>query len=493
MDSELAVGTVAETTFSDDFLNQVIDNTKAIRRESDRDRMKTQLNNFLAEVTAGTVTVSSDLIGSIEQRISAIDELLSSQVSLIIHAPEFQKKESSWRGLHKLVQTSVTENTQIRVLQCTKQELIKDFKSASDFDQSMLFKCVYESEYGTFGGTPFSSFIGDFEFDNTPQDINLLEQISHVAAAAHAPFLSAIAPGMLSMQDFSELPRPRDLAKLFETTDYARWRSFRQNDDSRYIGLTLPRVLGRMPYGSKTIPAETFCFEEQINENESGSDYLWMNSAWELAGKIVESFEEYGWCASIRGVEGGGLVQSLPAYNYTSISGERTMQCPTQVAISDRREKELSDLGFIPLVHCKGTDYAAFFAVQSANKPRLYNSDQANANARLSSQLPYILATSRFAHYLKSIVRDKVGSFMSRSECEEYLQKWIMQYVVASDNAGPETKARFPLREAQIDVVEVPGFPGTYRAIAWLKPHFQLEGLSMSLRLVADLPSAAGA
>ncbi|KIS42221.1 type VI secretion system contractile sheath large subunit [Kosakonia radicincitans] len=493
MDSELAVGTVAETAFSDDFLNQVIDNTKAIRRESDRDRMKTQLNNFLAEVTAGTVTVSSDLIGSIEQRISAIDELLSSQVSLIIHAPEFQKKESSWRGLHKLVQTSVTENTQIRVLQCTKQELIKDFKSASDFDQSMLFKCVYESEYGTFGGTPFSSFIGDFEFDNTPQDINLLEQISHVAAAAHAPFLSAIAPGMLSMQDFSELPRPRDMAKLFETTDYARWRSFRQNDDSRYIGLTLPRVLGRMPYGSKTIPAETFSFEEQINENESGSDYLWMNSAWELAGKIVESFEEYGWCASIRGVEGGGLVQSLPAYNYTSISGERTMQCPTQVAISDRREKELSDLGFIPLVHCKGTDYAAFFAVQSANKPRLYNSDQANANARLSSQLPYILATSRFAHYLKSIVRDKVGSFMSRSECEEYLQKWIMQYVVASDNAGPETKARFPLREAQIDVVEVPGFPGTYRAIAWLKPHFQLEGLSMSLRLVADLPSAAGA
>ncbi|SFU16271.1 type VI secretion system protein ImpC [Kosakonia arachidis] len=493
MDSELAVGTVAEASFGDDFLNQIIDNTQAIRRESDRGRMKTQLNNFLAEVTAGTVIVSSDLIGSIEQRISAIDELLSSQVSLIIHAPEFQKKESSWLGLHKLVQTSVTENTQVRVLQCTKQELIKDFKSASDFDQSMLFKCVYESEYGTFGGTPFSSFLGDFEFDNTPQDINLLEQISHVAAAAHAPFLSAIAPGMLSMQNFSDLPRPRDLAKMFETTDYARWRSFRQNDDSRYIGLTLPRVLGRMPYGSKTIPAETFSFEEHINENESGSDYLWMNSAWELAGKIVESFEEYGWCASIRGVEGGGLVQSLPAYNYTSSSGERTLQCPTQVAISDRREKELSDLGFIPLVHCKGTDYAAFFAVQSANKPRLYNSDQANANARLSSQLPYILATSRFAHYLKSIVRDKVGSFMSRSECEEYLQKWIMQYVVASDNAGPETKARYPLREAQINVVEVPGFPGTYRAIAWLKPHFQLEGLSMSLRLVADLPSAAGA
>lgn len=493
MSSQSALTAQNTTTCDDDFLNQVIDNTQAIRRESDRDRMKSQLNQFLTEVVSGAVVVSSDLIGSIEQRIAAIDRLLSEQVSLIIHAPEFQSKESSWRGLHKLVQASVTENTQVRLLQCTKQDLIKDFKSASDFDQSMLFKCVYESEYGSFGGTPFSAFIGDFQFDNTPQDINLLEQISHVAAAAHAPFLSAIAPGMLSMNDFSELPRPRDLAKMFETTDYARWRSFRQNDDSRYIGLTLPRVLGRMPYGPKTIPAETFVFEEKISEGTTGKDYLWMNSAWELGGRIIESFEEFGWCASIRGVEGGGLVRSLPAYNFTSESGERIMQCPTQIAISDRREKELSELGFIPLVHCKGTDYAAFFAVQSINKPRLYNSDQANANARLSSQLPYILATSRFAHYLKSIVRDKVGSFMSRTECEVYLQKWIMQYVVASDNAGPETKARYPLREAKVEVVEVPGMPGTYRAIAWLKPHFQLEGLSMSLRLVADLPAAVGA
>jgi type VI secretion system protein ImpC len=493
MSQELVQDPAGEQSYNDDFLNQVIDNTQAIRRESDRERMKSQLNSFLAEVLSGTVVISSDLIGSIEQRITAIDALLSRQVSLIIHAAEFQKKESSWRGVHKLVQSSVTENTQVRLLQCTKKDLIKDFKSASDFDQSMLFKCVYESEYGTFGGTPFSAFVGDFQFDNTPQDIYLLEQISHVAAAAHAPFLSAIAPGMLSMNDFSELPRPRDLAKMFETTDYARWRSFRQNDDCRYIGLTLPRVLGRIPYGARTIPAETFAFEEEIREDATGSDFLWVNSAWELAGRIIESFEEYGWCASIRGVEGGGLVRSMPAYNYVSGSGERTMQCPTQVAISDRREKELSELGFIPLVHCKGTDYAAFFAVQSVNKPRLYNSDQANANARLSSQLQYILATSRFAHYLKSIVRDKVGSFMSRNECEEYLQKWITQYVVASDNAGPETKARYPLREAKVEVVEVPGQPGTYRAIAWLKPHFQLEGLSMSLRLVADLPSSAGA
>ncbi|EAM2857703.1 type VI secretion system contractile sheath large subunit [Salmonella enterica] len=490
MTSELISEIQEQTLFSDDFLNQVIDQTQSIRRESDREKVKEQLNCFLAEVLSGSVVISNDIIGSIEQRIAEIDDLLSSQVSLILHAPEYQKQESIWRGLHKLVQSSITENTKIRMLQCTREELIKDFKTASDFDQSTLFKCIYENEYGTFGGTPFAAFVGDFQFDNTPQDIALLEHISHVAAAAHAPFLSAISPGMLSMKDYSELHRPRDLAKMFETTDYARWHSFRQSDDSRYIGLTLPRVLGRIPYGVKTIPAETFIFEEHIREDESGRDYLWINSAWELAGRIVESFEEYGWCASIRGVEGGGLVKSLPAYNYNSISGERTMQCPTQVAISDRREKELSDLGFIPLVYCKGTDYAAFFAVNSINKPRVYDSTQANANARLSSQLPYIFATSRFAHYLKSIVRDKVGSFTSRADCEEYLQKWIMQYVVASDNAGPETKARYPLREAKIEVIEVDGYPGLYRAIVWLKPHFQLEGLSLSLRLVASLPTA---
>lgn len=490
MSNQVELNSSKETILTDDFLNQIIDNTQAIRRETDRDHMKSQLNDFISEVLAGTVVISADLIGCIEQRITEIDELISKQLSLIMHDPEFQQKEACWQGLHQLIQSTLTEKVQIRLLQCNKKELINDFKSASDFDQSMLFKNIYEHEYGTFGGYPFSALIGDFQFDNTPLDLYLLEQISHVAAAAHAPFLSAIAPGMLAMNDFTELPNPRDLAKLFETTDYARWRSLRQADDSRYIGLTIPRVLGRLPYGSKTIPAESFCFEEAINEQHNGKDYLWINAAWQLGMKIVDSFEEYGWCATIRGVEGGGLVTSLPTYNYVSGSGERTLQCPTQVSISDRREKELSDLGFIPLVHCKGTDYAAFFAVQSINKPRLYNSDHANANARLSSQLPYIFATSRFAHYLKSIVRDKIGSFMSRNECEVFLHNWIMDYVVTSDTASFELKASHPLRDAEISVVDVPGYPGQYRAIAWLKPHFQLEGLSLSLRLVADLPSS---
>lgn len=483
---------VAADNVSADYLDQIIDSTQAIRRESDRGKLKSQLDSFLAEVTSGAVTVSNDLVGSIEERIAAIDAVLSAQVSKIMQHAEFQKMESSWRGLHKLVQSSITENTRVRVLNCTKKELIRDFKSASDFDQSNLFKSIYESEYGTFGGEPYSAFVGDFEFDALPEDLYLLEQISHVAAAAHAPFLTAAASGMFGMNAFEEMPRPRDLGKLFDTSDYIRWRSFRQSDDSRYVGLTLPRVIGRLPYGAKTIPVETFGFEEQITENNGGASYLWINAAYELAGRMVSAFEEHGWCAAIRGVEGGGLVQSMSVHNYISRAGEKVLQCPTEVAISDRREKELADLGFIPLVYCKGTDYAAFFAVQSANKPRKYDSDLANANARLSSQLQYIMTTSRFAHYLKAIVRDKVGSFMSRSECQNFLQNWINQYVVGSDNVGANIKASHPLREARIEVVDIPGSPGSYKAVAYLRPHFQLEGLSMSLRLVAELPASAG-
>ncbi|AEX54581.1 type VI secretion system contractile sheath large subunit [Rahnella aquatilis] len=483
----------AQAEQAGDYLDQIIDNTQAIRRESDRNKVKSQLDNFLSEVASGAVIVSNDLVGSIEARIAAIDELLSSQVSKIIQAPEFQRMESSWRGLHKLVQSSVTENTKVRVFNCTKKELLRDFKSASDFDQSSLFKSIYESEYGTFGGDPYSAFVGDFEFDCMPEDVQLLEQISHVAAAAHAPFLSAANPGMFAMGSFSEMPRPRDLGKLFETSDYARWKSFRQSDDSRYVGLTLPRVIGRLPYGAKTVSVDAFNFEEKIDENNDGSNYLWVNAAYDLAGRMVEAFEEYSWCAAIRGVEGGGLVKSLPTYNYISQTGEKIMQCPTEVAISDRREKELAELGFIPLIYCKGTDYAAFFAVQSTNKPRKYDSELANANAKLSSQLQYIMTTSRFAHYLKSIVRDKVGSFMSKSECQNFLQNWINQYVVGSDNVGPAIKASHPLREAVVEVVDVPGSPGSYRAVAYLKPHFQLEGLSMSLRLVAELPASTDA
>lgn len=484
---------LAESEGEVDLLDDIINKTHAIRLESDRSMLRGQIDLLIKDATSGVLTLSSDLVGSIEERIAYIDQQLSQQISLILQSSEVQKIESSWRGLHQLVHGCTTENSQIRLLNCTKKELLRDFKTSSDFDQSTLFKCIYESEYGTFGGDPYSTFIGDFEFDALPEELYLLEQISHVAAAAHAPFLTAAAPGMFSMESFSELSRPRDLEKLFETSEYARWKSFRNSEDSRYVALTLPRVLGRLPYGAKTEQAQSFCFEERIAEGNVDRSYLWINASYALAGRLIDAFEMHGWCAAIRGVEGGGLVTALPTYNYVSASGERVAQCPTQVAISDRREKELAEQGFIPLIHCKGTDYAVFFAVQSANKPRKYDSPRANANARLSSQLQYILTTSRFAHYLKIIVRDKVGSFMSSSECQVFLQKWINQYVVGSDDVGPTIKASHPLREATIEVVDVPGAPGTYRAVAYLRPHFQLEGLSMSLRLVAELPVSSGA
>jgi type VI secretion system protein ImpC len=341
-----------------------------------------------------------------------------------------------------------------------------------------------------FGGAPFGTLIGDFEFGKHPQDISLLEKISNVAAAAHAPFISAASPELLNLESFNQLDDPRDLAKIFDTTEYAKWRSFRDSEDSRYVGLTAPHILMRLPYGEATAPVEAFKFEEDV-DGTNPTKYLWGNAAYAFGTRLTESFAKYNWCATIRGVEGGGLVEGLPTHTFKTDDGDIALKCPTEIAITDRREKELSDLGFIPLVHCKGTDYAAFFAAQSVQKAKKYDTDAANANARLSSQLQYIMAVSRFAHYLKAMMRDKIGSFMSRQNAQEFLNRWISNYVLLDDNAGQEAKAKFPLREARIDVAEIPGKPGCYRAVAFLKPHYQLDELTVSLRLVADLPPPA--
>jgi len=333
--------------------------------------------------------------------------------------------------------------------------------------------------------------IGDYEFGKHPQDISLLEKISSVAAAAHAPFISAAGAELLGLESFTQLDAPRDLAKIFDTTEYAKWRSFRESEDSRYVGLCAPHILMRLPYGEATAPVDAFRYEEDV-EGTDHSKYLWGNAAYAFGTRLTESFSKYSWCAAIRGVEGGGLVEGLPTHTFKTDDGDIALKCPTEIAITDRREKELSDLGFIPLVHCKGTDYAAFFGAQSAQKAKKFDKEAANANARLATQLQYIMAVSRFAHYLKSMMRDKIGSFMSRTECERFLNQWINNYVTADDNASPTVKAQFPLREARIDVAEVAGKPGVYRAIAFLRPHFQLDELTVSLRLVADLPPPAG-
>ena len=476
----------------EDLLNEVLQNTdKIARSDSERTRARDLIAELVAQVSDGAMTVSQDAIAALDARIAEIDRVLSEQLSAVMHAPEFQQLEGSWRGLKYMVDNSETSTSlKIKVFNTTKKELVKDFKNASDFDQSTLFKKLYEEEYGTFGGAPFATLIGDFEFGRHPEDMYLLEEISHVCAAAHAPFLSAASPELLGFDDFTELSGPRDLAKIFDTVEYAKWKSFRASEDSRYVGLAMPHVLGRLPYGPDTDPVEAFNFVERTDGSEHNK-YLWMNAAYALGTKVTDAFAKYGWCAAIRGVEGGGLVEGLPTHTFATDDGEVALKCPTEIAITDRREKELADLGLIPLVHCKGTDYAAFFSTQSTNKQKEYNTDAANANARLSSQLQYIFAVSRIAHYLKSMMRDKVGSFASKSSVETFLNNWIAQYVLLDDNASQENKAKYPLREARIDVTEVPGKPGAFKSVAFLRPHYQLDELSVSLRLVADLPKSA--
>jgi type VI secretion system protein ImpC len=482
---------VVEQTGERSLLDDIVEQGRLGTDVTTRERGKNLVKEFISQILEGEMTVSKDTETMINARIAQIDHLISLQLNEVMHAPEFQKLEGSWRGLKYMMDNSETgTQLKIKMLNVSKKELLRDLQRAPEFDQSAIFKKIYEEEYGVFGGDPFAAIVGDYEFGKHPQDMELIEGMSHVAAAAHAPFLTAASADMMSLESFTDLGKPRDLAKIFDTTEYAKWKSFRDSEDSRYVGLCVPHILMRQPYGRDTAPVEAFNYEEGVDGTDH-SKYLWGNAAYALGTRLTNAFAMYGWCAAIRGVEGGGLVEGLPVHNFKTDEGDVAMKCPTEVAITDRREKELADQGFVPLVHCKGTDYAAFFSVQSAQKARLYDKDDATASARLSAQLPYIFAVSRFAHYLKSMMRDKIGSFMSRSQCESFLNNWIRNYVVADDNASAPVKARNPLREARVDVVEIPGKPGAYRAVAFLRPHFQLDELSVSLRLVADLPPPA--
>ncbi len=472
-------------------LDQILTEGKMGRDDFQKEQAKDMIGEFVTQVMSGELTMSKNMDVAINSRIAEIDRLITTQMNEIMHHEDFQKLEGSWRGVHHLVKNSLTgPKLKIRMMSVTKKDLLKDFERALEFDQTSLFKKIYEDEYGMFGGAPFGAIIGDYEFGNHPQDLALLENISQVAAAAHAPFLSAASSEMFGWESFTEMSDVRDVSKIFDRMEYAKWRSFRESEDSRYVGLTLPHVLGREPYGAATRPTESFNFEEDVDGTDH-KKYLWSNAAYALGTRLTEAFSMHGWCVAIRGVEGGGLVQGLPTHTFSTDEGEVAMKCPTEVAITDRREKEFADNGFIPLVHCKNTDYAAFFATQSANKAKKYDTDSANSNARLSTQLQYIFAVSRFAHYLKSMMRDKVGSFMSRKDAEMFLNRWIMNYVTEDDTASASVKAQYPLRQARVDVAEIPGKPGCYRAVAFLQPHFQLDELSVSLRLVADLPQPA--
>jgi type VI secretion system protein ImpC len=441
---------------------------------------------------SNTKLVSNDAYQTIEAIIAALDQKLSEQINLILHHPDFQQIEGAWRGLHYLVNnTEVDEMLKIRVMDISKKDLHRTLRryKGIGWDQSPIFKKVYEEEYGQFGGQPYGCVVGDYHFDHTAPDVELLGEMAKISSAAHVPFIAGAAPSVMQMDSWQELANPRDLTKIFDNTEYAAWKSLRDSEDSRYIGLAMPRFLSRLPYGAKTNPVDEFDFEEET-ANGDHSKYAWANSAYAMAVNINRSFKYYGWCTSIRGVESGGAVENLPAHTFPTDDGGVDLKCPTEIAISDRREAELAKNGFMPLIHRKHSDFAAFIGAQSLQKPTEYYDPDATANANLSARLPYLFACCRFAHYLKCIVRDKIGSFKERDDVQRWLNDWIQNYVDGDPaNSSEETKARKPLSAAEITVEEVADNPGYYTSKFFLRPHYQLEGLTVSLRLVSKLPS----
>ena len=470
---------------------------KEFRPKTDRakEAVATAVQTLAQQALASTVTVSADVVNTIQALIAQIDAKLSEQVNKILHHEDFQKLEGAWRGLHYMVNNTETdEMLKIKVMNISKKDLhktLKKFKGTA-WDQSPIFKKLYEEEYGQFGGEPFGCLVGDYDFDHSPPDVELLGEMAKISAAIHAPFLAAANPTVMGMDTWQELANPRDLTKIFQTAEYAAWRSLRESDDSRYIGLTMPRFLARLPYGAKTDPVDEFDFEEETEGADHGK-YCWANSAYAMATNINRSFKLYGWCSRIRGIESGGAVEGLPTHTFPTDDGGVDMKCPTEIAISDRREAELAKNGFMPLIHKKNSDFAAFIGAQSLQKPFEYDDPDATANANLAARLPYLFSTCRFAHYLKCIVRDKVGSFKERGDMEMWLNNWIMNYVDGNPETSSEIqKSRKPLSAAEVVVEEVEGNPGYYTSKFFLRPHYQLEGLTVSLRLVSKLPSSKG-
>jgi type VI secretion system protein ImpC len=495
-DAKSAPQSVATTTTeaASGLLDQIISNTK----QTEPDRAQDLVKTLVEQALAGTVTFDRNLTRTFDKAVKAIDAKMSAQLNAIMHDPKFLKLEGSWRGLHYLVQNSETGTSlKLRVLNMTKRELGRDLSRAIEFDQSQLFKKIYENEFGTPGGEPYGALIGDYEWTNHPDDLETLRLMSNIAAGAFAPFITAAGAGMFGFDSWTELSKPRDLAKVFDTVEFAKWRAFRDSEDSRFVNLVMPRVITRLPYGKATKPVDEFDYEEAPVDARGKAlamdheSYCWSNAAYVMGARLTDTFARTGFCTAIRGAEGGGKVENLPTHVFTSDDGDLDAKCPTEIGITDRREFELSNQGFLPLCHYKNTDYAVFFGAQTAQRPKKYDRPEATANAAISARLPYIMATSRFAHYLKVMGRDKIGSFMEASNVETWLNRWIQNYVNPNVDAGQDMKARFPLREARVEVKEIPGKPGSYNAIAYLRPWLQMEELTTSLRMVASIPQKA--
>jgi len=482
----------AEETMEVSDLDKLLEGSFKPKSDKAKEAVESAVRTLVEQALVDTATISADSVKTIESIISEIDRKLTEQINLIMHHDDFKNLEGSWRGLYHLVSNTETDETlKLRVLNISKNEVgktIKKFKG-TNWDQSPLFKKLYEEEYGTAGGEPYGCLVGDYHFSHSPKDVAILQGMAQIAAASHSPFIAGSDPALMNMDSWQELSNPRDLTKIFQSAEYAPWRSLRASEDSKYIGLAMPRFLSRQPYSVKDNPVDEFNFEEDTGAADH-SKFVWSNSAYAMATNINQSFKEYGWCSSIRGAESGGMVPGLPCHTFSTDDGGVAMKCPTEIAITDRREAELAKNGMMPLIHWKNTDYAVFIGAQSLHQPAEYDDPDATANANLGARLPYLFATSRFAHYLKCIVRDKIGSFAERTDVANYLNNWIMQYVTSDPSASQEVKARFPLAAAEVQVEEDEANPGYYSAKFFLRPHYQLEGLSVSLRLVSKLPSA---
>lgn len=484
-------GTQAEATES--LLEQAIAATK----QTERSRATELFETLAEECMSGTLTWSKNLTVTFTEAIAGIDRMVSKQLSAVMHAPEFQKLEGSWRGLHHLVSNSETgSGLKIRMLNASKKAIAKDLSKAVEFDQSETWKKIYEGEFGVAGGEPYGCLIGDYNFTAHPEDVEFLQSMSGIAGASFAPFITAPGPGMFGFDSWTELSKPRDLEKIFESQEYVKWRSFRESEDSRWVTMVMPRTLARLPYGEATSSVEEFHYEE-VNADGVGTEggmehdqYCWMNASYAMGTTLTRAYSENGWCTAIRGKEGGGMVENLPTHTFTTDQGDSDLKCPTEIAITDRREAELSKVGFLPLCHYKGTDHSVFFGAQTTQKPKKYDNPDTTANAEISARLPYLMATARFAHYLKIMARDKIGSFMEASDTQRWLNNWIQNYVNANANSGQDMKAKYPLAEAKVTVEEVPGSPGSYNAVAHLRPWLQMEELSTSMRLVAKIPGS---
>lgn len=478
----------AEATLS--FLDRAIDATA----QTPVDTTKELLSIMTTQALEGTVTWDKNLTLTIEKAITALDKKISEQLSDVMKNSEFQKMEGSWLGLQKLVKNSeLGPDLKIKLADYTKDELLEQFEDAPAIDRSRFFTMIYQEEFGTAGGQPYGALLGDYEFGYGDEDVALLRYMGEVASASHAPFIAAANSSMFDFKSFNSFADGKPVAAGFDSPAYASWNAFRASDDARYVALTLPKTMARLPYGAETVPVKSFAFEE-LNTRENGqqlvssdNDFVWSNAAYEFGLLMTQAYTQYGWCTAIRGAENGGKVENLPNFTYYNDAGDLLQQCPTEVNLTDEREKELSDLGFLPLVHYKNTNYAVFMGAQTTHKPKTYTDPEATSNAAISARLPYTMASSRIAHYLKVMGRDRIGSNIDPNEVQSEMTTWIEQYV--NPNAiGNDAKAKHPLVEAQVSVVEQAGKPGAYSAVAYLRPWLQMEELTTSLRMVASIP-----